>query len=71
MTVEADNNRRKGPRERQTMSGVLVERRGALPPHADLAPQPADPPSVIVDHRQDAIPSIRSAPVHAWKPHGR
>lgn len=64
MTANDDNNRRSGPREHQTMSGVLEERRGPLPPHADRAPQPDYPPSVLVDqhHQQDAIPVARSAP---------
>jgi hypothetical protein len=62
-----DNNRRSGPRERQTMSGILVERRSPLPPDADRAPH-AYPPSVIVDQRpHDAIPMARPSSQGRWQ----
>lgn len=53
-----------GNRRRQTISGILGDRRGAStsPGPADRGPEPAPQPSVIIDQRLAEPPANKSAP---------
>ena len=64
-----DGNRRTGPRLRQTMSGILGERRDA---RSNGAAGSAFPPSVIVDQQaQTDVPRTKSAPEGGRERNGR